>query len=166
MFTPSNHKLTLSQKIKLNLILPYLDKKQKIIDLGCGNMWLTTFLREKGYHCVGFADKKPADIIGDVKTYPFKKNQYDVVIALEMIEHVNCFVEIETMLKPEGILIISSPVPHFDWLCRVLERLHIFQDRETPHCNLFYLKDVPFKPVRKIVLFGINQFGVFTNNHA
>lgn len=156
-------KLKIGNKIKLKLLLPYLKKKDKILDLGCGDMWLTNFLKNKDYNCVGFDLEKPADIVGDVKKYKFKKDSFDVVIALEMIEHVDCFLEIKKMLKPKGILILSTPVPHFDWFCYLNERLGIFQKRTSPHSNLFYLKDVPFKSIYKATLFGLVQFGIYKN---
>ena len=154
--------LTIGQRIKLFLLYKFINKDQKILDLGCGTMWLTKILRKNGFDCTGFALEPPADIIGDVKTYKFYKNEYDVVIALEMIEHVECYREIRHMLKPGGLLILSSPVPHFDWLCHIFEKLKVFQPRTTTHSHLFYLKDVPFKPLYKKVLLGISQFGVFT----
>jgi 2-polyprenyl-3-methyl-5-hydroxy-6-metoxy-1,4-benzoquinol methylase len=155
--------MTFSQKIKLSLLLPYISKSDKIIDLGCGTMWLTHELVNQGYQCIGFADKYPADIVGDIKTYPFKKNSYDIVIALEMLEHVDCLSEIYQMTKPGGRLIISTPVPHLDWLCLILERLRVLQDRQTSHSNLIYLSTLPsvFQPIFLKTLAGIDQFGVF-----
>jgi 2-polyprenyl-3-methyl-5-hydroxy-6-metoxy-1,4-benzoquinol methylase len=154
-------KLTLAQQAKFKLLFPYLKKKQKILDLGCGSMWLTKTLREKKFNCTGFADVPPADIVGDIKKYRFRKQSFDVVIALEVVEHVSCFEEIRRILKPNGLLILSTPMPHFDWLCLIGEKLHVLQDRGTPHCNLTYLKDVPFKKIFETSLIGIIQFGVF-----
>lgn len=153
--------LTFGQKIKLFILLQYLKKTDKILDLGCGTMWLTKYLRNNGYNCVGFALEKPADIVGDIKTYRFKKESFDVVIALEMIEHVDCCKEIKEILKPKGTLIISTPVPRLDWLCFFFEQVNLFQKRTSPHSNLFYLTSVPFKPVFTQALFGINQLGIF-----
>ena len=154
-------KLSFGNWEKLKLLLPYLKKNQKMLDLGCGSMWLTKILRAKGYNCVGFALEPPADIIGDIKKHAFKKGSFDVVIALEMLEHVDCLAEIDFILKPKGLLIASSPVPHLDWLCLILEKLKIFQDRGTPHSNLFNLDKIPYKIFKKKILYGINQFYVF-----
>ncbi len=155
--------LTFGQRYKLFLLLRYLKKSYKILDLGCGTMWLTKFLRKNGYNCLGFADQPPADIIGDIKKHPFKKKEFDVVIALETIEHVDCFKEIHEILKSTGLLILSTPVPHLDWLCLVAEKLNLFQHRTSDHSHLFYLREVPFKPTLELVLFGLNQFGVYKN---
>lgn len=151
-----------AQKLKIQKLIPFLDRGMKILDLGCGDMWLTKYLRNNGFDVVGFSLSDPADIIGDVKTYKFKQNYYDVVIALEMVEHVDCFGEIEKMLKPNGLLILSTPTPHLDWFCLLMEKIGIFQSRgETPHKYLVYLKDVPlFNTIVAKTYFFI-QFGVF-----
>jgi len=160
----SNTKLSFSQQIKFDFLFPYLKKEHKILDLGCGDMWLTNKLSKLGYNVKGFSLEKPADIIGNVKTYPFKSNTYDIVIALEFIEHVDCYKEIKAMLKPGGLLIVTTPVPHWDWFCLVMEKLGIFQSRgSTPHKYLIYLKNIPFfKPINTKTLL-INQLGVFKN---
>ena len=151
-----------AQKIKASRLLPYLKKGDKILDLGCGDMWLTNFLKDEGFNVVGMSLSKPADIVGNIKTYKFEKKNYDVVIALEMVEHVDCFREIESILKPKGLLIITTPTPHWDWFCLIMEKLGIFQDRgNTPHCNLVYLKDVPLFKTVFASTFLFMQFGVF-----
>ena len=134
----------------------------KILDLGCGNMWLSNYLRVNGYNVSGFSLKKPADIVGDVKTYKFKNNYYDAVLAIEMVEHVDCFKEIFTMLKPDGLLIITTPVPHLDWFCLLMERFGLFQDRgDTPHKYLMYLNKIPFFSKIWVKTYFSVQFGVF-----
>ena len=156
-------KLKLNQVIKLYLLLSRIKRNSKIIDLGCGNMWLTHYLRKNGYHCIGFSNEPPADIIGDVCNYKFKKSYYDVVIALEIVEHVDCIKQINHMLKPGGILIVSTPLPNMDWLCKFGEYIGLLQKRTSPHINLLYIQHLPFKPLYFVLLFGINQFGVFRN---
>lgn len=134
----------------------------KIIDLGCGDMWLTNYLKDQGFDIVGFSLTMPADIVGNVKKYKFKKNYYDVVIALEMVEHVDCFVEIREMLKPKGLLILTTPTPHFDWFCLFMEKVGIFQSRgDTPHDYLIYLKDIPFFKTILANTYLFIQLGVF-----
>jgi len=154
--------MTIAQRIKISRLIPFLKKGDRILDLGCGNMWLTSYLNNIGFNVSGFSLSKPADIIGNIKTYNFNNIKYDVIIALEMIEHVDCFKEINKILKPKGLLIVSSPTPHWDWFCLIMEKLGIFQSRgDSPHINLFYLKDVPiFKKVIASTIFFM-QFGVF-----
>ena len=66
----------------------------------------------------------------------------------EVVEHVDCFREIFDMLRPGGLLMLTSPVPHLDWACRILERLGLNQRRTSPHDHLLYFRDVPlFEPL-------------------
>jgi len=155
------NELSFANRQKLKFFLPYLNPGQKIIDLGCGNMWLTNYLRKLGYDCVGFDNKSPADIIGDIKSYKFERASFDVVIALEIIEHVDCIEEIEHMLKPGGLLIVSTPIPGFDFLFRVGEYLSLLQKRTSPHSNLIHLSSIPLKLLKRKTLLGIVQCGVF-----
>jgi len=157
------NQLSFANRIKFDFLKPYLKKKDRIIDLGCGSMWLTKYLREFGYNCTAFDSEPPADIIGDIKTYQFEKSSFDTAIALEMIEHVDCIAEIKKLLKPGGLLLITTPVPHFDFVCKILECLSISQKRTSPHTNLVYLEDISMKLVEKKVLFGLAQCGAFKN---
>lgn len=156
-------KLSFANNQKFKFFFPYLRKEDRIIDLGCGNMWLTNYLRSMGYNCVGFDSAPPADIVGDIKTYRFSSSSFDTVIALEIVEHVDCIAEIKRMLKPGGLLIVSTPVPHFDFLLRIGEIFSIFQKRTSPHSNLFYIEKIPMKLVDKKNLCGLVQCGVFIN---
>src|SRR3990172_3605826 len=153
--------LSFTNRQKLKVFLPFLKPHYKIIDIGCGSMWLTNYLRNLGYNCVGFDTAPPADIIGDIKSYKFEEESFDVVIALEIIEHVDCINEIKKMLKSGGLFIISTPVPLLDSLLKVGEFLSILQKRTSPHSNLIYIKNIPLKLIKKKILFGIVQCGIF-----
>ncbi|RMF94483.1 MAG: class I SAM-dependent methyltransferase [Candidatus Schekmanbacteria bacterium] len=155
--------LSFANRLKVNFIKPYLRKEDRIIDLGCGSMWLTKYLRSQGFNCTAFDSTPPADIVGDIKHYPFKESSYDTAIAFEMIEHVDCIDEIKHILKPGGLLLVTTPVPHFDFVCKILECLSISQKRTSPHSNLLYLEDIPMKLVEKKVLFGLCQCGALRN---
>ena len=154
-------KLSFANRQKLNFFLPFLKLNHKIIDFGCGSMWLTNYLRKLGYDCIGFDIKPPADIIGDVKSYKFAEASFDVVIALEIIEHVNCIEEIKHILKPGGLFIVSTPIPKFDLLFRIGEYFSLLQKRTSPHSNLLSIDSIPFKLIKKKTLFGIVQCGIF-----
>jgi len=158
--------MRIAQKIKLRMILPFLSRDMKILDLGCGDMWFSNYLKERGYDVSGFSLSKPADIVGDVRNYKFKKNYYDAVVAIEMVEHVSCFKEIEKMLKRNGLLILTTPTPHWDWFCLLMEKIGLFQSRgDTPHKHLVYLRDIPiFKTVLARTYLFI-PFGVFKKTY-
>ncbi len=46
-----------------------------------------------------------------------ESESFDVTIAFELIEHVDCLQQLFDILKPGGVLMLTSPLPHMDWLC-------------------------------------------------
>jgi hypothetical protein len=66
------------------------------------------------------------------------------------------------LLKPGGILMLTSPLPHMDWLMRFLERIGLNQKRTSPHVNLTDFKKIPFFKEKHIKTIGfLSQWGVF-----
>lgn len=99
------------------------EKRGKLLDLGClkgefsfelKKKWWNVFgadissalneAEKKGIKCIKFDFEKP---------FPFKNNSFDVVFAGEIIEHIfdtDFFVsELNRILKPNGVLVISTP---------------------------------------------------------
>jgi hypothetical protein len=126
-------------------------------------MWLTRELRSRGFDCVGIDVQPPADIVANIKDHRFDRRLFDVVIALEILEHEDCADEIRRILKPGGTLVVSTPEPRWDWLLWLGESIGVCQPRVTPHRNLFRLADLPFRLVRRASLLGVVQLGVYRN---
>jgi 2-polyprenyl-3-methyl-5-hydroxy-6-metoxy-1,4-benzoquinol methylase len=108
---------------------------------------------------------QPADITGDIREWRehgLAPASFDVIVAFEVVEHVDCFKDCYELLRPGGVMLITTPVPHMDWLLKIVEALHLTQQRTSPHSNLVYLKDVPKFQQEKIVYpFRIGQWAVF-----
>ena len=86
---------------------------------------------------------------------------FDVIIAFEVIEHVDCFRECFDLLKHGGLLMLTSPVPHMDWAMKTLEVLGLNQKRTSPHSNLTYFSKIPhFEPVELKTKAGLAQWGI------
>jgi 2-polyprenyl-3-methyl-5-hydroxy-6-metoxy-1,4-benzoquinol methylase len=148
---------------KLGFLLPELATGDRILDLGCGGMWLTRFLRERGFDCTGIDLHPPADIVANINDAGFAPGSFDVVVALEMLEHEDCTEEIRGILRPGGKLIVSTPSPRWDWALWLGEQVGVCQARSSPHSNLFWLPDLPFRLVRSESLLGVVQLGVYLN---
>lgn len=106
---------------------PYNQQKHRILDIGCGNGSLTNFILQQGYEVVGIEEsesgiKLASDnypdcqfIQGSIYDLPYKKleEKFDIVISLEVIEHLFYPKELvraaKKILKPNGILIITTP---------------------------------------------------------
>lgn len=100
---------------------------KELLDIGCGRPFHAmedgAFLNYIGYgngldikDCkLEFPFKK-----GNSNNIPFKDNSFDVVVALETLEHVSdlkqTFKEIKRVLKPKGIFLLSTPNNSFLWI--------------------------------------------------
>jgi len=102
-------------------------KNKVILDIGC---WTGLFENlsynnakkiygiDPGYDAIEYAKKKfpKADFkVGNALNLPYKKNKFDCVLFLEVIEHlpkdteIKALKEIKKVLKPNGYLILSTP---------------------------------------------------------
>lgn len=114
---------------------------QDIIDLGAadGRMLDAVHQKYKHAHCMGveynqelvdFAKAKfpyLKIVQGDIHSLDFLGNSFDVGIATAVIEHVSNPVkiisEIKRVLKPNGIFILTSPVPLWEHLATLVGHL-------------------------------------------
>jgi SAM-dependent methyltransferase len=106
----------------------------------------------------------PADFVGSILDWQelgLQPESFDVIIAFEVVEHVDCFEACYQLLKPGGRLLLTTPVPRMDWALRILEAVGLNQKRTSPHDHLVDLRNAPCfarKDV-KIVAF-LSQWGV------
>ncbi len=123
----------------------------RILDIGCGTGKMLDELKPFG-DVVGadFAPEAlqfcitrgaPADLArADVRRLPFADNSFDVVTAMDIIEHIDddkaASREIFRVLKPGGRLLVTVPAFSSLW-SEHDEALHHFRRYTTPH-----LKDV------------------------
>lgn len=103
-------------------------KDKKVLDIACGTGFGSKILQEKGARGVFGVDlsKKAIDfasekyvgnglefMIGNVLKIDFPDDLFDVIVSFETIEHVKqhekVLSELRRVLKPSGLLIISSP---------------------------------------------------------
>lgn len=114
-------------------VLNYLHKNnielsnKKILDFGCGNAYLYSWIKTKysvDYTGIEFSHKS-IKTIGENKPYidihhideieSLGDSEYDIIFALELIEHLNddyLLADIEVwkkLLKKDGIIIITTP---------------------------------------------------------
>ncbi len=156
--------------------LKKLDKnKIKVLDVGCGDRYITDLIKRKGYNIVGidkFTSKdcrwmiKDPDFVMDARDMAFKDNSFDAVISLEVIEHCDCISEINRVLKPGGFFFCSTPSPFSDWIRKVLIFLRLLENQDFEgHEHIIDLRKVPMKLLKyKKMFLWTSQFGVFTKN--
>jgi len=86
---------------KYKWIGKYLDKKEKILDLGCGSCHLTKLLIKNGYNVTpidveNLSAKDIQPIIYNGYDLPFKDNAFDLALILTVLHHAKNF---KTVIK-------------------------------------------------------------------
>ncbi|MEB3284288.1 MAG: class I SAM-dependent methyltransferase [Candidatus Sericytochromatia bacterium] len=158
----------ISRNKKWALLARHLPVASKVLEIGPGDGWFTDRLRSAGHYVTTIDLHPPADVIGDVqdwRTLPLDAGSFDVVVALEVIEHVDCVAAIEGLCKPHGLIFLSSPHPQWDWVMKILETMRLTQKRTSPHNNLVDFLTLPWLPIRVDRPAGIHQIGLFLNSH-
>lgn len=111
----------------INNLHPLADKSQKVLEVGCGIGAFSKILKEKGYivsasdissFIINQAKKLQKNInftVEDIEQIRGKKNEYNLIFALEVLEHLNnpkqALSNLKSRLKKSGILVFSSPYP-------------------------------------------------------
>lgn len=164
---------TFARAKKLEYFFGRLEKNARILEVGCADGWVGGYALRNGWtDYVGIDIAKPPVlpphpfIHGDITRWRelgLQPKSFDAVIAFEVIEHGDFYRDFAALLRPGGRLMVTTPVPHMDWVCRMLELLGLNQRRTSPHTHLIYLHDLPdyFRPVEISVKGAISQWGVF-----
>lgn len=116
----------LASRSRYEFAARYVEGKQ-VLDIGCGEGYGSAMLAEKAAHVVG-TDSSEEVVEYAAAKYPlpnleyrrmpaekhaFPDGSFDVVVCLELIEHVENYVavmaEMRRLLKPGGILVLSTP---------------------------------------------------------
>lgn len=115
---------SIHNRSKWNLVLEQirrLDKHSTVLDVGFGHPFLSDFVGQD-YDIYGI-DVEPEFLrnldpehfrYGNVEErIPYENNKFDCVVMLEVIEHLanvdNACQEIKRVLKPGGVLLMSTP---------------------------------------------------------
>jgi SAM-dependent methyltransferase len=138
---------SLSRRLKKRYFLNRIAATDSVLEIGCGDGWVARHLRSRGVQNFLDIDSTPAAmIVGDIKQWKYlglKAGSFDVIVAFEVIEHVDCIDECFALLKPDGRLMITSPYPPADRILEKLEQWRLNQKRTSPHDHLTYLKETP-----------------------
>ena len=156
-----------ARKKKIDYFIRAIPKDCRILEIGCGDGWVRDYLFDEGFSgYVGLDIKPPADIVGDISNWQalgIKENSFDVIIAFEVVEHVDCFRHCYKILKPGGKLMVTTPVPAMDLFLMFLEAMGFSQKRTSPHANLVNLDKIDYFRGKNIKIIGfLSQWAVFT----
>lgn len=129
--TPIKSFKTDLQGFELEFLLENLsnkDKRLKVLDVGCGGGNIAFFLKSK-YPNWDITGVDVSDIAlafardnfpkikfnkSGIEKLPFIENSFDVIIALDVLEHIEKYkealIEVKRVLKPDGTLFIAVPL--------------------------------------------------------
>ena len=126
---------------RYDVILEFVTKGGMILDLGCGPGSMLKHLNNLGY-VVGLdlfphewektakvklgSSNTSALIKGDARNLPFLMNSFDIIIAADVLEHIQdigrAVNEIWGTLKLGGVLVVS--IPRENWLYKIFRVLY------------------------------------------
>jgi SAM-dependent methyltransferase len=143
----------LSRRLKKHYFLNTISPNQAVLEIGCGDGWVGRHLQQRGIRKIVDIDTTPAATInGDIRDWRdlgLNPASFDVIVAFEVLEHVDCVEDCFALLKPGGRLMITSPFPPADPVLELLEKWHLNQPRTSPHDHLTYFKETE--------MFGIDR---------
>jgi 2-polyprenyl-3-methyl-5-hydroxy-6-metoxy-1,4-benzoquinol methylase len=151
---------------KVDYFFKDISKEVEILEVGGAEGWLRNYLKTDGWHKYTSLDiTPPADYVGDIlewRSLGMKPKSFDVIVAFEVVEHVNCFQACYDLLRDGGKMMITTPVPRMDWALKMLEFVHLNQRRTSEHNNLVDLRDVQCFAKKNIKnMAGLSQWAVF-----
>lgn len=143
----------------------------KLLDIGAGTghfakrisaMWNNEpiYVTEIYKECITENGLIVSEVNADSDKIPYPDNFFDYVTLIEIIEHLknpwNCMGEISRVLKPNGILILSTPNIH-----NLRSKIHfLFKD------TFAQFKDVTYDPTGHLHPFAMNELNmVFEENN-
>jgi cyclopropane fatty-acyl-phospholipid synthase-like methyltransferase len=155
-----------ARKNRIRYFLPLIHPGDRVLEVGSGEGWFRRAVESSASVDYTTLDiDAPADIRGNIldwREFGLRPASFDVIVAFEIVEHTDCFAEAYELLKLGGLLLVTTPMPHADWILKVLEALHLTQKRTSPHTNLVYLNNISgFAPEKMRQPFGLGQWAVF-----
>ena len=137
----------LSRRLKKHYFLDTIAPSDYVLEVGCGDGWVRRYLNARGVRQVLDIDTTPsATIVGDIREWRslrLKPESFDVIVAFEVLEHVDCMDDCFALLKSNGRLLVTSPYPPADRLLEKLEKWRLNQPRTSPHDHLTYFNETP-----------------------
>lgn len=171
------------QEQRINAALPYLSKG-KVLDFGCGNGQLARYIDPSLY--IGI-DINPAAVRISQKRFPshtflisngegLETNQFGNIAALAVLEHLSepslYLKKFHDVLKPQGMLVITTPNPAFRNFHEWGARLGVFSMKAAEEHDVCVSPGILLKLAQESCfeilesrkfLGGANQLFVFEN---
>lgn len=121
-------------RARKELILRLFDRfvkhiPEKLLDVGCGTGHMLEVLSSRCKSCIGLdIHAGIRQVQGNAEQLPFQDSAFDVVVAFDLLEHVDdkaTLAEIYRVLVPGGICIFTVPAFSFLWSQRDVRAGHL-----------------------------------------
>jgi SAM-dependent methyltransferase len=138
-------------------VVDFLDRKNLILDIGCGLLVNTNYLTEHGFTVVGvdisfamLGERKIRDvslICADGLALPFSNNCCGGLLLIDIIEHLpkeklDAFMEqVKRVLKEDGIIFLHVPLEK-SLVYRLLNKFGAIWPRNPSHAHNYSLKEI------------------------
>ena len=113
-----------ARRKKIKYFLSRIPNHAAILEIGCGGGWVGDYLKQNGWDKYVGIDSLSGRCRWRYPQFAIawpEADSFDVIIGFEVVEHVDCFKECYDLLKTGGELMLTSPLPHWDWVARVLQ---------------------------------------------
>ena len=102
------------------------DEKKQFLDLGCGDQHLRKSVEDRNMNYLGL---DITDVNFEFDKLPLENNSIDFIVSLAVIEHIsnpdNYLSEIYRVMKPGGIVYISTPNLHYSYKAFYNDPTHV-----------------------------------------
>jgi SAM-dependent methyltransferase len=156
-------------------------EKAKILDLGCSDLVATGRLIENGFNVTGVdidlkslvlgrdRNHEARLVCGDIRKLPLETSKYDVVVMLDVLEHLERNEAIQLLQEfchkgnPDQILLVALPIVNPVSWPTIRERIQMLKTGQPPRTGLFDVTHKLFldRPGHR-KLFNLGGFEVVT----
>lgn len=135
-------------------------KLRSVLDVGCGTGRLVNYLNDQGFQSIGIDPSKQAITLArkenkqsilqqaSATNLPFKKNSFDIITSISVIEHLpkkaekKFISEIKRILKSKGIIFLVTPNFSAPW--RYIQGNRWFGYSDPTHRHFYTRKELSF----------------------
>ena len=146
------------RRSELDLVIPFLIKRARILEIGAGTGYQANILRELGYNVVPIdlhsrlhAEYSKLNIVEyDGENIPFPDSNFDVVFSSNVLEHIYNLKkiqdEIKRVLKPGGLAIHVLPTASWRFWTSLTNYIYIVRLLTNYMGNILYKTDNSLSP--------------------
>ncbi len=113
---------------------------ERMLDLGCGSGWFSRRAVERGASLISLDISESLaritskstgtdGVTGEGGLLPFSPQSFDIVVSSEVLEHMDeperGIKEVERVLKPGGVFVMTTPNRRWLWLVNLATRLKL-----------------------------------------